>query len=234
MVDTVVVIPTRFQIEPLSRLLGSIVHDKTVTSIMIFDNGHNVANKRLLATFESLNPKIWVIDSESASLYEMWNAGWEYATMSGLPVNVAILNDDCYIHPGSLDVMAHFLRMDSQLGAVYPDYTVPLDSVGGFTAKDFSLRKTKSTFGHGGMSGFCFMVKGELDIPAVDENLRWWYGDDDLVKQLELHGWEIGRVVGLPVEHDPGQSSKFIDVEGMIKADMAYFNQKYGEHRTRW
>jgi len=235
--DTIVVIPTRFQIYPLCTLLGSIDTDPSVTRILIYDNGHRGFSKEVLLNL-SYSPKITIVESPDLSIYQMWNAGWRNALehSGDNPVNVAFLNDDCYILPRTLHLMAQTLRSDDSFGAVYPDFYTSIDAY----PVEYHLQETVGTFGMGGMTGFCFMIKGELNqdaggpIPYIDEKFGWWYGDDDITKQLEIASYKMVKIQGLPIQHQEGQSSKNLNLRETIIKDNQYFNEKYGEHRVLW
>lgn len=239
-IPTVVVIPTRFQIGPLLDLSHTLLKDSYVDVILVLDNGHSTENHiKLLQMEQEAFDKFHVYKLPNRSIYQLWNWGWKYArgfAGKNKPVNIAFLNDDVEIKPYTIEVLAKNLRKHKDLGAIYPDYD--WDVIWPVELDGFSkIRYTESTFGAGGMAGFCFMIKGEMEIPYVDETLRWWYGDDDLVKQIGLAGYKIARVVGLEVEHQPEGSSRYLDQAELLRikdADRIYFNKKYGENRQLW
>lgn len=225
---TVAVIPTRFEVNSLVKLLKTI--DGSVDHILVVDNGHK-ETWFIYETFTKMQTPVNMVYKPYSSVYEMWNWGWAEARMLAQngPVNIAFLNDDIIVSNHTLPVLAEFLRLDDFTAITYPDYSASVDV--GWGA--YTSRATHSTYGHGGMSGFCFMLKGELDIPYVDENLKWWYGDDDLVKMIERDGYSIVRVEGLPIVHGGGASSRKIpNLMEIIKKDNQYFNSKYGESRS--
>lgn len=222
---TIAVIPTRFEVDMLLDLL-TVLDKSGIDRVLVLDNGHSNSNKwRITEHIKSLSKGAFVHKTPDMSIYQMWNYGLQYARYWS-PSNVAILNDDIIIEPHVMKTLAEFLRSEDDVAITYPDYTASHDT------HEYTMRYTNSTYGHGGMAGFCFMMKSELPIPYIDETFRWWYGDDDLVKQTQLLGYKIGRVVGLPVAHMVGRSSRFINVSIDIKNDNAYFNAKYGENRT--
>lgn len=228
MVRTIVIIPTISQLDRLRKLVNTIKGDKSVSDIVIYDNGHPEENRMIIKSW-MYNPKIKYIEAYKKSIYELWNMGWQYAKQLGT-VNVAILNDDIRIMPGTLDMLGEFLRTDPTLAAVCPDYTMKIGDI----KREIIPVYVTSTFGHNGLAGFCFMLKAELPIPYIDETFQWWYGDDDLVKQIELAGYKMARIEGIPIEHDHGSSSRLVDQDLLMQkkiADKDYFNKKYGENR---
>jgi len=134
-----------------------------------------------------------------AGIYEMWNYGWRMAQEAAKgPCNIAFLNNDIIIPPQFLTTLAKHLREDDDCWVTYPDYDA---SWGDFDASILYSKATKGTYQHGGMSGWAFMLKGEAPIPYVDEQFEWWYGDDDIVRNVTAQGKKVCRVVGLPLKH---------------------------------
>lgn len=183
MIPTVVVIPTRYDQPRLRRLLDVVTPE---ANPIILDNGHEPA----LAGD--------VVDARGMGLYSMWNLGWQTARERHPRVNVAVLNDDIRIHPGTLTMMAQALRENSRIGCVYPDVRT------GFArGLPPQVRITAEWDPAGGrsMTGFCFMFKGELPLPPFDEGMEWWYGDSEFDESVKLAGYGVARVDHLPILH---------------------------------
>ncbi len=226
--STAVVIPTISQIESLEKLLHTFIATKDISYIYILDNGHPLENRQRLNAWQSWCPRIQVIDMEGESIYRMWNFGWRTAKVVGVD-NVFILNDDAYILPGTHNILDKILHSNPAYGAVCPDYLRATSE--GFG--EIAPIEVQGTYGQGGLAGFAFMLRANLEnVPYIDENLQWWYGDDDLVKNIEGANYKLVRVAGVPVDHLPGQSSKNMDLREKIRLDNIYFNKKYGEERT--
>lgn len=225
---TIVIIPTKYAIDHLLNLLERIKLDD-IDQIVILDNGHTKENWARIYNWGQKNIWLEIFKVPTMTIYEMWNWGWKYAKgYAGLHigVNVAFLNDDIDIWPDSISEMAHFLRSTPGLAAVSLDpnrtETMPYVQI------------VDTTAGAGGMAGFAFMIKGELPIPFIDENLKLYWGDDDLVKQIRHAGYEVGVIRGLPVEHAGSLTIRQMDSEQrrrIMEQDRLYFNQKYNEHR---
>jgi hypothetical protein len=233
MTPIVAVIPTRFDITYLLNLLPSLVDTRM---IYIMDNGLDTDKLTLLQNELLSNRSITdatIIHCPELSIYQMWNLGWDAAIKDfGPKVHIAILNDDIYFLPYTLRKLSQYLEENNDIGAICPDYERPV-SVG--IADDYIVERTTSTYGNKGLAGFAFMVKGHLPV-RVDWNLRWWYGDDDLVKEIEKLDLKVAKLIGLPVDHYQGASFRRIqdELEKQIELDRQYFNNKYGENRTRW
>lgn len=223
MIPIVAVIPTRFDITRLLNLIPAILND--VKDIYIMDNGLSDTDKSILHSFS----KITIIPCYDKSIYQMWNLGIDTAIKCYTKFSyTAILNDDIAMLPNTLSVLAGFLDHYGDLVAVSPDYSRSTLSGLGILQLEF----VSSTFGHGGLAGFAFMIKNEYDI-RVDEAFKWWYGDDDIVKQILRLDKKVGKVKDLPIDHYQGSS--FIhrkdELNQYISSDRMYFNQKYGENR---
>lgn len=195
MTPTFVVIPTRWEPERLRRLLAVVAPDATAT--LLVDTGHDPALADL-----GLGPRVHVLDPEpGASIYGWWNQGWRTARqLSGEgPFNLAVLNDDVTLLPGSLSLMARCLRSRPDVGAVYPDtrHRTARSPV----PRRIALEIDRAPDGPRELTGFCFMFRGELPLPLFDEGYTWWYGDTQFDESVRLLGYGVARVVGLPVDH---------------------------------
>lgn len=183
MIPTVAVIPTRYEPERLQALLAIVRPDVDLTLVM--DNGHEP-------------PVPDSVDCRGDGLYRMWNRGWQAARAHSGTVNVAILNDDIHILPGTLAFMARALRSESRVGCVYPDRHVPLRS--GLPSQ-VRLTTLWDPIDAREMTGYCFMFRGELDLPPFDEGYEWWYADTVFDEEVKLAGYGVAQVDGLPIEH---------------------------------
>lgn len=160
--------------------------------------------------------------AEDWSLYRIWNAGVRYAIERGADY-ICVLNDDVAIGRHTLQTMANFLEERSDVGVVYPDVR------GIFTAH--SLTPTEGTWGAGGMTGFCFMFRADLDVP-FDEGYRLWYGDDAFEAAVRAKGLLVARIDGLPIDHTPMGSTRLLpdeEAQRMIASD-----RKRWENRTHY
>jgi hypothetical protein len=185
-IPTVAVIPSRYEPKRLRALAYPLMRE---AEVIILDNGHE-------PPLRSKNPRLRVVDARGDSIYRMWNRGWEIARERG-PVNVAILNDDIVILPGTLTLLAQALRADPRIGCVYPDASVRSGRL------PWRITYTTEWDPAGGrsMTGFCFMFKGELDLPPFDEGMEWWYGDSEFDESVKLAGYGVARIDGVPITH---------------------------------
>jgi hypothetical protein len=226
----VVVIPTRDRrVDLLPPLIEDLMEGTAVPDrILIYDS----SDEQDAAAYLPITDRIDITDSRyDKSLYRSWNDGWSrasvHAMLSDDPVNVAFLNDDLRVPPNLVEALSAALRSDEDVWAAYPDYRVPVAS----THASGALTATFGTFRHAGMCGFCFMTKAELlgrGLTTIDENLKWWFGDDDFAFQVERAGKRIVRVDGLGIDHIGGGSAPRPGMQDQIDADKALAFEKWG------
>jgi hypothetical protein len=186
MIPTVAVIPSRYEPARLKMLLRIV---KPEADVIVLDNGHEPA----LKTGDS---RVCIVDARGDGIYRMWNRGWEMARSRGV-VNVAVLNDDIGILPGTIRLMARALRAHPRIGCVYPDASVRRSNL----PSRISYTTEWDPAGGRTMTGFCFMFKGELPLPPFDEGMEWWYGDSEFDESVKLAGYGVARIDGLPITH---------------------------------
>lgn len=227
-VPTVAVIPTALESALLGELLLELV-DQNIDQVFLFDNSTTQDAEDVLDVFDYAPRNIEVIPALGERLYAMWNRGWELALRysKGYPVNVAFLNDDIAIGSHFIDTLGTWLRSDEKWWCVYPDYNALI-----FGVTSETITATTGTFKDGGMCGWAFMIRGELlraPLPAIDEHFVWWCGDDDLARQITMHGGLIGRVNGLGLRHVGSASARnHPELDAIGWEDMARLQRKYG------
>lgn len=218
---TFVVIPTLLKSNLLDDLIATLHYEK-INQIFVLNNTNE--------PFTYVDYNVQVLDFKGYTIYEMWNRAWEYIRYNypKEELNIAFLNDDIELVPKSITSLAYYLRKYSDLAAIYPDVNAHEVNLDG------NIEYTNTTAGAGGMTGFAFMLKGELDIPYIDENLKLYWGDDDLVKQILLKDYKIACLKGLPIKHAGSTTIKTLNPAERYKImeqDMIYFNKKYNENR---
>lgn len=194
-----VVIPFRDEPELTTRLVRELLEQDEVDELLLYDNGSS--SVRFLDSFVKEDHRVRIFSRPRSSIYQMWNEGWKRAVEEthGQPVNVAILNNDISIPSKFLSTLARWLRSSDTPWCVYPDYNLALWQSGAQRAV-----RTVGTYKDGGMCGWAFMLKGETvheGMPYVDEGFEWWFGDDDIVRNIYQLGHEVWRIQGLPLDH---------------------------------
>ena len=205
--------------------------------VVIYDHGSDdPATIRWLAEVERRD-KV-TVDRRAAipeeSLYRSWNDTIRRALERhpGLEVDVVLLNNDVRLPEGFIGALAGALRSgDPRLAITYPDATAPLEAG---LPKRLEVTPTRGLKGEGGLEGHAFALKAELfrtELPFIDERLKFYSGDRDLVHNVEAAGYHAGRVVGLPCRHHwGGTRRRRPELKEQQQRDVSLW---WGEHKAR-
>lgn len=225
---TVAVIPMKDRADLSAALVDELVAQGDADRIIVMDNGST--EPETAEWFASLPDNVWVVDAAGWNLHKMWNEGVGRALSFGERVNVALLNNDIEVGPGFLSGLAEALRADRRLLAVCPNYDGrPGDGVlpvEGICADRYD--------GTGGLSGFAFMVPGEMfakGFPAFDESLDWFFGDNDFVANVAQFGGRMGLVASVSCRHIGSQTTGSATGSALgdaFERDRATFLAKWG------
>lgn len=204
-VPTYVVIPTRNRHDMLLDCIDSLCHEKedqgdNLQEIIIIDNLSDPPIHKV-----HFGPTLYMTPycDDPPNISRMWNIGidtarsWANHRMQK-EFNIAILNSDVICPDGWIAGMSEGLRKYNATLA-YPDQhgnsSAPIKHV---VAEPISLYER--------ITGFAFMLRGETSI-RLNEDLAWWYGDDDLDWRCRELGGSV-LLPGLAVEHkDPNGST---------------------------
>ncbi len=231
---TVAVIPTRFWPDTLNDLIDNLDYLDEHDLLIVLDDREGTcppADAPLYQRFKDTKTEIWHLEDHFRhNLYGMWNYAWALS-LERYPdeeVNLAFLNDDIIIGTQEfLAPLAHELRSEPDRGVVSPDYRTDVYHT------EHGPDLVHGTYRNGGICGWAFMIAAEWrqtkGVPPVDEQFRWWCGDDDLVRQYEKAGAKPAVVTGLPVGHIGEFSSNQVPELHQIKYDdLKRFEAKYG------
>lgn len=185
-----------------------------VDEVVIYDHGSDdPATISWLAEVEK-RPKI-TVDRRAAipeeSLYRSWNDTIRraLARFNAQEIDVVILNNDVRLPHGFVRFLTRALRSgDPNVTMAYPDVTAKLE---GGLPDAIRLTRTTGLYNDGGMTGWAFALKAERfreDLPFIDERLKFYSGDRDLVHAVQVRGYYAARVDGLPCEHALGLTRK--------------------------
>jgi len=189
MIPSFAVIPTSDRPEVALACINTIRDQVKV--IWVIDNG-NRGRKRVP---KSNNYHVLYLDrdeEESLNLSKIWNVGLEQTQLHAVGQmqtgtwDVAILNDDTLVPDGWFKFVSSEMRGNAAAAAC-----------SGPTGRIH--REPGPVPLHTRMQGWAFMLAGEKGIRA-NEDLYWWYGDDDLDWQSRQAGGMI-MVPGYPVQH---------------------------------
>lgn len=225
---TIAVIPSRYEPERLRALLKVVAPDADLT--IVLDNGHSPA-------FATKERRVIVVPTVPGSIYHWWNQGWRLAREHAPGVlNLAILNDDIRIRPGTLGYLARALRSQDDIGAVFPDARVRLTHR---LPATLELEVDRDPIGPRELTGYCFMFRGELPLPPFDEGYHWWYGDTQFDEGVRLAGYGVARVVGVPIEHrsdtEANDWARRPELKQLVEVDGKRWAELHAEIRDgRW
>jgi hypothetical protein len=199
--------------EQTARLIDDLGSD-AIDELIIYDHGSDDPRSiQWLAEVER-RPKVRVDRREAvpaASLYRSWNDTIRRAITRypDGPVDVVILNNDLRVPRGFVRFLTRALRTaDPTIMITFPDARAPL-ALG--VPWKVRLTPTKGLAIDGGMTGWAFALKGEAfrgDLPLIDERLKFYSGDRDLIHSVEAAGYTAARVDGLPAVHERGATRR--------------------------
>ena len=205
--------------------------------VVIYDHGSDdPATIRWLAAIER-REKVSV-DRRAAipeeSLYRSWNDTIRRALdrHAVVEVDVVLLNNDVRLPEGFLGALTRALRAgDGRLAITYPDVDATLEAG---IPRALDVTPTKGLKGEGGLVGHAFALKAELfrsELPYIDERLKFYSGDRDLIHNVEAAGYHAGRVNGLPCTHHwGGTRRRRPELKEQQRRDVSLW---WGEHRAK-
>jgi hypothetical protein len=208
--------------------------------LIIFDHGSDdPASIAWLGRIEE-HPKITVdrrgvIPDES--LYRSWNDTIRHglARFNAAEIDVVLLNNDVRLPRGFIGFLTRALRSgDPKVMIAFPDKEAPMD--GGLPDR-VGLTPTKGLHGDGGLTGWAFAVKAEAFrdvLPFIDERLKIYSGDRDLIHAVETRGYYAARVDGLPCKHTLGTTRRRRpEIKEQQERDVRLWWGEHPEARTR-
>jgi len=226
-VSTSIVIPVRDNLPITQSICNQLLEQPGWDQCHIFDNGSEDDTWQYLNDLAYMEPRFIPWFAPYKGIYDMWSMGFDFAVEDGADY-VAILNNDIVLSSGLIAAMGDVLEATKEVGVVYPDYTRSVAE----QVDPAIPYYTRGTYRHGGMSGFCFMLRVAAVTwhPLVDPNLSLWYGDDDIAFSVAKAGWKQLRLAGWPLDHI-GQATcnQHPEVFKDIPADKIYFEKKWGK-----
>lgn len=216
----VVIVPVLDQLHHTRSLLEQLVDQGGYERLLVFDNGSGPETAEFLAVCDG-TAGIEVFDAAGWHLHAMWQDGVDRART--VDCDIAILNNDLRLGPCFLTSLSESLCSDPALWAVSPRYD---------NRAIEGIEYVSGTFKDGGLAGFAYMVRGEaFDHVAFDPSFHWWFGDDDLVAQIEQCGHKVALTSATWVEHVGGGSQTLKtrdDLWPQLAADWLSMLRKWG------
>jgi GT2 family glycosyltransferase len=222
-VKVLAAIPTLEAPDLLWPLLDNLLDDPVVGAILLMDNGlPEAARERAAALSPSVKVQEFYGGNSRRSLYGMWNDAWQQARVWQADY-LFLCNDDIRILRGTAGKLAEAMdwpnrireartrRRDGRYDPaddadlmywwlVSPDYNRPTHE--GYDRNYSAIERVHGTFRHGGIAGWCFMLRADIPVVPIDERFAWWCGDDDLAFKVEAAGGGVGVYRGIPVDHE--------------------------------
>lgn len=184
-----------------------------------------LANRCSAPTYARLEDAHWVevmtYLADPPNISVMWNMGLIAAERhaDGMAFDVAVLNDDAIVPEQWFSDLVAEMRLASTVAASR-DQTGALWGPLTFTeAGPIDLRHR--------MAGFAFVLDGAARL-RLDEQFRWWYGDDDLEWRARQEGG-VSLVHGAPVEHRHPSASTIGRLAEIAGEDRERFIKKWGK-----
>jgi GT2 family glycosyltransferase len=186
-----VVIPVKDNLEMTRDLVGQLVNQGGITDVLLFDNGSTDPD---MVEWLAEQTEATVFDaSESEGISQMWNAGIDEALTRhhGL-ADIVFLNNDIRLGPRAIRRLIAGLRSVPQMQAVCPNYDgrpgTGVSPLKGICAGRYD--------GSGGLAGFAFALRSEWIASGFrfDEDMAWFFSDNDLCLQIEKAGGWYGMV----------------------------------------
>jgi hypothetical protein len=216
-----VVIPTKSNFTGLAELLSDLSLDPAVGTTCIVADGQ--------AAFDALpDPPdhiIKVMVPEGVGIHKMWNLGIKAL---GRESHIAFINDDVRLEQHCLSSLSNSLDNDPTIGIICPNYT-SID----INEDRRVLNTCRSRYdGTGGLAGFAMMLRSDLvKVWNFDENLTWWYGDDDILmwvtRTLGMHAAISHTARCQHADSVTIQTNPPADFGRLVAEDREYFRSKW-------
>jgi GT2 family glycosyltransferase len=216
------VIPTRDRHDMLADCITSVVDQ--VDRVIVIDN----------LSSPPIDPGPWhgkvgvvTVPIDPPNISTLWNVGLALADAQAHQHadawDIAVLNSDVTVPAGWVERLSTAMRATTAVLA-YPDQHDGTRQILHTKAEPIDLRQR--------ITGYAYLLRGETGL-RLDENLAWWFGDDDLDWRAREQGGAL-LVPGLAVEHRCPNGSMYERPELGEQAgrDRATFEAKWG--RTPW
>ena len=187
---------------------------------VVYDHGYDTkAGKAVLRKHRA------VVNAHGWPFYEMWNDAWQTAYRLGFDA-VALLNDDIFLHKDSIPVALDHITED--IGIVGLNYK---RSVIEGCDPSLGIKMVRGTYKDGGVWGCGFLINAATwgVVPPIDKRYHLWYGDDELVLQMEKKNFGVCIALGAAMDHRASTTtSKFPELLARTGEDYKLFTSKFG------
>lgn len=223
------VIPTHNRRKEVLELLNQLAFQGVKPEhIMVIDNsdwGLRIVND--VCRFE---PGVrYRFDSDTTPhIYQMWNRGLDWAfdqasLLTGDAHCVAVLNDDVVLPNNFVDRMTEVMETSNP--------TIAFPNQHGHRIGLFNKTPGPVDLSHR-TAGYCFVVNGLSGI-RLDEDFKWWYGDDDLDwRARDMNGTYMVQDVTVHHLHPNESTNNSPERLAQARIDRETFVKKHG--RAPW
>jgi hypothetical protein len=215
-------IPSRSNEAMLSDLLNFLQNNNEgIDRVVVYDNGYESQTG-----LELMKNHGDVIDARGWRFYSMWNHAWMTAHEDGHDA-VALLNDDIRLASWSLPNASTVLNSRADIGVVGLNYNKDIHDS---SENPQPFRETRGTYKDGGIWGCAFIVKSSTwgKVPPIDEGYWLWYGDDELLQNMNRSGYVCGIANNAPVYHEASVTTNmFPDLLAKTNLDRDLYLSKF-------
>jgi hypothetical protein len=209
------IIPCKINFDGLAGVVANLVADPSVGEVVIVADGkaaYDEIHRRIT------HPVTLMQVEESIGLHNMWNMGIRHLRQHDR--HLAIINDDVTLSNNAIGIAASLLDRRPELGLISP--------INDLAVHDEFIGTT-------GFAGFCMvMAKDLVQEWLFDENMKWWYGDNDVITWVHRVKERGTGFTGLC--HAVGNESKTIHMSpppnfhSDIENDARIYKEKWDNH----
>jgi glycosyltransferase involved in cell wall biosynthesis len=220
-----VIIPTKNNMDGLKNLVEQLEQEDKVNRIIVVTDGEEGRETAGILNATVLTPGVHA----GSGIHVMWNLGLHLTSPEN---HVAFINDDVSIEPGTINKLCAALDENPEYGLVSPVYWD-----GGLDENKHSTTTCRGRYdGTGGIAGFCFVLASDIaQNYRFDEEMKWWYGDDDVVNTVNELGRNSVLVAGTRIVHSHSatiESSPPPAFAETVERDRIYYERKWGNRAS--
>lgn len=219
-----VVIPTKDNVAGLTQVVGQLLQDTKVNSILIICDGPE-AFEGLQHIEDKKITKIYT--SGEFNISKAWNLGLEMSKvridLSETQHHVLFLNDDVYLNEDCVSNLVAELDRTYDIGLISPQYCDMDES------REVTTTCKGKYDGTGGIAGFAMMLAGDLTNYRFPEDLKLWYSDDHLVDYVVAQGRKCVVTTKARCVHEHSETINKrapLELREMVQLDAATYAEK--------
>lgn len=187
------IIPTKSNFKGLTKIVGQLLSDPGVETVLIVSHGEKAFEHARTTFADTLGNRLKIMTADlEIGIHHMWNMGLERWVASYSSAHCFFVNDDVSIGELTASKLAGFLDIKKEFGIVCPNYDGRHTPYGFVEVSDTCRGRYNGT---GGLAGFAMMLSSDLCKDwRFDEEMMWWYGDDDVLHWVRASDRKAGIV----------------------------------------